>query len=186
MRLAGRDGPAAVAAQLGDALAEAEGDAVAAVQAGEDLAELGAERAQQRRAASGSTMVTSQPACRAAAAASRPIQPAPATTTLAALPEPGGQRRVVGHGAQVHQPVQVGAGDRQPAGRGAGGEQQPGVAECGAVLQPDLPGAAVEGGDPVPSRRSTSCSAYQRASCTKAESAVLLPSRTSLDSGGRS
>ena len=72
----------------------------------------------------GSSTVTGQPAERAAAVVSRPIQPAPATTTRGARLERLTQPVGIGDRAQVEHLLPVGAGEVEPARRGAGGEQQ--------------------------------------------------------------
>ena len=73
-------GPAPAAGDLGDLDTAAQVHAVLLVQGGEDLGGLAAEHPQQRQFRLSST-VTARPAARAAAAVSRPIQPAPITAT---------------------------------------------------------------------------------------------------------
>ena len=70
------------------------------------------------------------------------------------------QRVAVGERPQQWTPVEVGAGEVQPPRLGAGGQQQPVVAEPLAAVQRELPGARVERrSPPSPTRSSMSWSA---------------------------
>ena len=131
----------------GDGHAEPQVDAVLPVQAGEHLPPS-PDRARRSSGSSAlSSTVTVAPAPRAAAAVSRPIQPAPITTTFAAGPERRAQRVAVVERAQVVHARQVGAGQPQVARRRAGGEEQPVVAHRLAVVGHELVGVPVEPGD---------------------------------------
>ena len=69
--------------------------------------------------------MTSRPRWRAEAANSLPIQPAPTTTTRPPASQALAQRVAVGERAQVVDPVELGARDRDPPRLGARGQQQP-------------------------------------------------------------
>ena len=129
--------------------------------------------------------MTSAPYPRAAAATSRPIQPAPGDDQVAVVPAEGGQHAPqplgVGEAAQVVDAGQVGARDVEAARLGAGGQQQLVVVDAGAVAEADGLGGAVEwrrrsGRGAARCRR---C-AYQAGSWTKTLSRSSLPSEIAL------
>ena len=82
--------------------------------------------------------VTSSPRCRADAAASEPIQPAPITTRRPPAVEALADRVGLSTRAQVEDALEVGARESQPAGLGAGREQQPVEGQPLAAVQRDL------------------------------------------------
>src|SRR4051794_7520671 len=89
--------------------------------------------------------VTSAPSWRAEAANS--ADPAGADDGHVALRlQAPAQRVAVRERAQVVDPVELGAGNRQPARLRAGGQQQPVVAELSPVLQRDSRSTGVERG----------------------------------------
>ena len=121
---------AAVALDRVDPRAGQQLDAVLAVDVGVDVRPPPG-RARSRAARRGARRcVTSMPSCRAEAATSEPIQPAPITTRRPPAGGHRGQPLAVGDRAQVEDAVEVDAGQRQRARLGAGGEQEavPGAA----------------------------------------------------------
>ena len=168
--------PSGAGVRASSRASQAQVDAVGAVQVGERARPPRVPRTRssgQRRARS--TTVTSQPAVRAAAATSSPIQPAPTSTTR----RPGRRRllEAVGvlEGAQVGHGAARVVGRRQPPRGRRRWRAAAGRSASSSRADPDEPrgprSSAVD-----PGRRaaaSTSCSAYHCASWTKTDASAL-------------
>ena len=139
-------GPAARAGDLAHLHAEPQVDAVLAVQAGEDPGGLGAEHAQQREL--GRLQDGDLDAGRAGRGGGLQADPARADDRDPGRGLEGGLDLVaVRHPAEVEHAVGAGARHREAARRGAGGQQQPGVADAAAVGQRHLVRRAIDAGD---------------------------------------
>jgi len=141
-------GAPAAADDLGDLHAALQVDAVAAVQAGEDRGHLAAQDSQQRQL----NGLEDGDRCAGPPGGGRDLQADPAGPDhdhagLGVEDDP--DPVAVLDGAQVVHAVQIGAGGRESPRRGAGGQQELGVADPAAIGQGHLVGGGVDcgGGD---------------------------------------
>ena len=110
--------------------------------------------------ASGAITVTSTPRCRAEAATSQPIQPAPITTSRPPASRRARSASLSPSVRRMVDAVELGARDAQPPRLRAGGQQQAVVAEPLAALQRELTLPRVEADDrPRRLAARSSCSA---------------------------